>query len=295
MFYKGKMTDKLEKESSLTTPCDRDQEKKYQPNQNVPILTHTETTEAMSVLNNTSFVEKFPSVERKYADPQIDLQKIGLISFIPAKGATPNSNGIFGFAKLRGNYASEVEANERAEYIIRNVDSYHQIYHTYVGRPFPITVSSDYSKEVSQVDLQKEMTESISSDVKQKREKERRDIEEIKQKEKELLADVKKVEADDDHYTTLRVKKAQLTWTYLETSKKLEQMVGLIAKVRKEVNDMDNNNPELKKVYMDKYIDARKQAGLPVSGPEVNESFMKYLVEDVTLPTVDAEYKALYG
>ena len=31
------------------------------------------------------------------------MQRIGLLSFVPAKGATPNSKGIYGFAKMRGN------------------------------------------------------------------------------------------------------------------------------------------------------------------------------------------------
>ncbi|NBT86524.1 MAG: hypothetical protein EBT45_08565, partial [Alphaproteobacteria bacterium] len=112
--------------------------------------------------------------------PVLDMQKIGLVSFVPAKGAKPNDRGIYGFAKLRGNFANEAEANERAEFLIKTHDSYHQIYHTYVGRPFPITSSSDYSKEINRVELNKQMTEAIGQDVKEKREKEQREIEEIK-------------------------------------------------------------------------------------------------------------------
>jgi hypothetical protein len=131
-----------EKEHSLTAPADRDREKKWRPEQGAPPLTEDEVEAAISTLDNTSFTVKFSRVDRTYADPPISLQTIGLLSFTPAKGATPNDNGVFGFAKLRGNYASELEAKQRAEAIIRNVDSYHQIYHTYVGRPFPVTASS---------------------------------------------------------------------------------------------------------------------------------------------------------
>lgn len=284
------------RESALTAPSDRNPEKKYLPDQNAPALTTEQTQEAMKALNVTSFVERFPVVERRYADPAVDLQKIGLISFIPAKGATPNDKGVFGFAKLRGNYASEEEANARAEFIVRNVDSYHPIYHTYVGRPFPLTESSDYSKEISRVDLRKETTESISADVKSKREKDLQEIEEIKRREQELLEDVKKEkEATDDRYTTLRVKKAQLTWTYLETAKKLDQMKGLIAKARFEIDELDKSHPELKDNYMQKYIDARKQAGLPVDKKTTDTSFIKFMVEDVSIPEIDAEYEAMYG
>ena len=290
------MSKEWRKENTLTSPSDRSQEERFRLEQDAPQLTATQVSDAMKELNTSSFVERFPQVERRYADPPLELQRIGLISFVPAKGATPNSQGIYGFAKLRGNFATEVEANEQAERIIRSVDSYHQIYHTYVGRPFPLTQSSDYSKEVSQVDLQKEVSASMSDDIKRKREKEQKEIEEVKNREKELLEDVKKAEeATDDHYTTLRVKKAQLTWTYAETEKKLKQMAGLIARARREIEELDEKNPELKRVYFNKYMDARRQAGLSTSQVDTSDNFIKYMVEDLTLPAVEAEYQRLYG
>ena len=281
------------RESTLTTPEDR-QGKNFKLDTTTEPLTDCQTENAMEKLNK----KFFPEVERRYTDPSIDLQKIGLFSFVPARGATPNQQGIYGFAKLRGNFATENEANERAEQIIRNVDSYHQIYHTYVGRPFPLTVSSDFSREVSRVDLKKELSAAVNDDVKKKRDKEQKEMEEIKQREKELLDDVKKDQESEqnreDIYTTLRVKKAQLSWTYIETEKKLQQMCGLIAKTRREIEELEQRQPELKTTYYQRYVEARKQAGLSVSTDTVDTSFMKYLVEDVSLPSVDAEYKKLF-
>lgn len=283
--------------NTLTTPEDRGDSKTIESlKQSTPPLNNEQTIQAMQQLNKTAFVERFPEVERRFADPPVELQKIGLISFVPAKGATPNESGVFGFAKLRGNFATPVEANLHAEHLIRNVDSYHQIYHTYVGRPFPITVSSDYSQEVEKVDLQKEVSSTIREDVRKKREKEQQDIEEIKKREKELLADVKKEkEDDDDRYTTLRTKKAQLTWTLLETKKKVSEMINLIAKARKEIEDLEHENPSLTEVYYQKYLDARRQAGLQVDPATIGNTFMKYMVEDAVLPEVDEEYERLYG
>ena len=123
-------------ESSLSAPSDRNRETKWRPDQKSPPLTETQVDNALKTLNSSTFVEKFPKIERRYADPPVELQRYGLISFVPAKGATPNKNGIYGFAKLRGNFNTSTECNERAEYLIRNVDSYHQIYHAYVGRQF---------------------------------------------------------------------------------------------------------------------------------------------------------------
>jgi hypothetical protein len=284
------------KESTLTSPSDRNTTSEFRLDQNVAPLTDVQVSDAMKELNVSSYVERFPQVERRYADPPVELQKVGLISFVPAKGATPNEKGVYGFAKLRGNFASEQEANEQAERLIRNVDSYHQIYHTYVGRPFPLTQSSEYSKEVNQVDLQKEMASAMSDDIRKKREKEQKDIEEIKNREKELLEDVKKTEENrDDHYTTLRVKKAQLTWTYAETEKKMKQMAGVIAKTRYELEELDRTHPELKDLYFNKYMDARRQAGLSTDKIDAGNNFIKYMVEDLHLPAVEAEYQRLYG
>lgn len=283
------------RESTLTTPSDRDLSKNFKLDSSHECLTDKQTTNAMKVLNKNNF----PEVERRYADPVIDLQKIGLFSFVPARGATPNNQGIYGFAKLRGNFANENEANERAEDLVRNVDSYHQIYHTYVGRPFPLTVSSEFSKEVTKVDLKKELSNAVNDVVKQKRDKEQKEVEEIKEREKELLDDVKKDQDDEknreDLYTTLKVKKAQLSWTYIETEKKLQQMAGLIAKCRRDVEELEQRQPELKTTYYQRYIDARRQAGLSVVNDTVDTTFMRYLVEDVNLPAVDAEYKKLFN
>jgi flagellar motility protein MotE (MotC chaperone) len=265
-------------------------------NQNAPVLSDQELSSALNKLNITSHIERFPEVERRYTDPPVELQKIGLISFIPARGAKPNDKGIFGFAKLRGNYNTENEANERAEYLIRNVDSYHHIYHAYVGRPFPLTTSSDFSREVTKIDLQRETSVAVAQEVKRLREKEQKEMKEIEDREKELLDDVKKQEENlDDHYTTLRVKKAQLVWTYVDTKNKLQQMLRLIAKARKEIEDLEAKDSNLRNIYYDKYMEARKKAGLSTDKVENSDNFIKYMVEDISLPEVDEEYNKLYA
>ena len=212
-------------ENSLTSPEDRDRINKWKPAQNSPPLTVEETEIAVKELNNTSFTDKFPRIDRTYADPIIPMQYIGLISFVPAKGATPNENGVYGFAKLRGNYPSEIEATQRADHLIRNVDSHHQIYHTYVGRPFPITISSYYSEKTDEIDIRKEMTKDISSNIRKNKDNEEKEIREIKQREEKLIEESKKTEEDPyEEYITMRVKKAQLSWTYLEQIKKIDEI-----------------------------------------------------------------------
>jgi hypothetical protein len=235
------------------------------PEQGAPSLSEDEVVAAMKSLNNSKFTEKFPKVDRTYADPPPSLQNIGLISFTPAKGAKPNENGVYGFAK------------------------HHQIYHTYVGRPFPITASSDYSAETTEIDIRKQMTESISENVKQKKKDESQTMQEIKDREEELKKDVAEDKTEDPYetYTTLRVKKAQLAWTYLEHYNKMKEIKEIILKTRESINDMENESTEYKEKYFEKYMNARKEAGFKDSKEEFENSFMKFLVEDENLPGID--------
>ena len=284
-------------ESSLTAPEDRNTQNKWKPQQGVPPLSETELDEAMKSLNVTSFVEKFPVVDRTYQDPAIPLQTIGLVSFIPAKGAKPNEKGVFGFAKLRGNYGTLLEAEQRAEYLIRNVDSHHKIYHTYVGRPFPITVSSNYSAEQSEIDIRRETTQAISNNIKEHKDKEHKTMQEIKEREEKLLNESKKAREDNciqepeidpyENYITLCVKKAQLSWTFLEHLKKLKEVRDIIIKTRNEIVEMDVKYPEYREQYFKRYSDAREEAGLDTTN--IQDTFMKFMVEDAVIPTIDTD------
>lgn len=282
-----------EKENSLSSLADRNLENKWRPELGKPVLSDNETNMAMEELNNTSFVEKFRRIDRTYADPPVPLQTIGLISFTPAKGASPNENGVYGFAKLRGNFSTTMEANQQAETLIRGVDSYHQIYHTYVGRPFPLTLSSKYSAETEEIDIRKEMITSVSTNIKNKKQDEARTVKEIKDREESLLEESRAAVADEtvvdpyEEYITLRVKKAQLSWTYLEHIKKKEEIKEIILNTRTKLEELDNENPEFKDQYYEKYMKARNSAGIKESPQENQDNFIKFLVEDAVLPGID--------
>lgn len=269
--------------TSLTSPADRGDGKINREWLRAEPLTKDELTEATKALVDTNITDKFPRLERTYADPPVNLQTYGLVSFIPAKGATPDKDGVFGMMKLRGNYATPQEAYERTDMLIRNHDSYHKIYTTYVGRPFPITVSDRFSAEKSEIDIRKKVTEVISEDIKAKKAEEKKEIEDMQRREKELVDQTKPDHVADplEEYTVLRVKKAQLTWTYLETAKKMEDMKNSIIKVREEVAKIDAETPEYKEKYYEKYAEARRSAG--IEEEKTQESFMKYMVEDVEL------------
>lgn len=269
-------------QTSLTSPAD-----KLPRDSGVPTsynlgasLSETDVRAAVSENFVTTFTNKFPRIEKFYADPAVANQTYSLVSFMPSQGATPDKDGVFGMLKVRGTFATEDEAMLRAEWLIRNVDSYHAIYNTYVGRPFPLGANKKYVTDTTEVDIKKKVVEETSIDVRKKRDEEKQIMKQIEEREKELLADVEKKEDDPyDVYTELMVKKAQLTWTYHQTMQKMEDMKRNIIKAREEIAKMKGENPDYHEQYMDKYIDARKKAGLPAT----DDSFIKYMAEDLDL------------
>jgi len=271
-----------QKENSLTTPSERDKTKQYQLKGGVPVLDDQQTLDAMNTLCDRRVIDgTFPMVDRVYCDPAVPMQNYHIFSFVPSKGATPDKDGFYGFAKVRGAFATAHEADERTEYLIRNVDSYHKYYTCYVGRPFPITLSSNYSSESIEVDVRKKTTETLSENIRKQKADEQKQIKEIKDREKMLVDDTTNKKEDDpyDRYTELKVKKAQLSFTYLEHRKKMAEIKEIIIKTRSSLQEMDAENPDYEKRFYNKYMDARRESGLPAT----DDSFIRYLNEDADL------------
>jgi hypothetical protein len=270
-------------ESSLTTPSDRDLNNKWKPNQFEPPLNNDELKESLNELSDKSALTNFRQIDRTYVDPPVNLQSYSLFSFMPAKGASPNENGIYGFAKIRGSYASELEAQQRAEYLIRNVDSYNKIFHCYTGRPFPITTDSKYSATTDEIDIRKEMVKTVSQNIKEKKDEEYKVMNEIKRKEEELLADTKKEQEDPyESYITQKVKCAQLMFTYDQHRKKMAEVKNIIIKTKENLKELDEQYPEFKDKYFEKYMEARRQAGLK-DDENSQDNFIRFMVEDLEL------------
>jgi len=270
-----------ESQNSLTSPLDKVQNPPSSSyNLGAPSLTEQEVKEAMAELNVRDIVHKFPRFEKFYADPQLGNQNYALVSFVPSKTATPDADGVYGMLKVRGTFATEDEAMLRAEYIIRNGDSYHSIYSSYVGRPFPLAVNKKYITDTTEVEIKKKIVESTSTEIRKKREEERQTMKEIQEREKELLADIERKEIDPyDSYTELMVKKAQLSWTYHQTLQKMEEMKKNIIKAREEIKTMREQNEDYHEQYMGPDMEARTKAGLPAT----DDSFIKYMAEDLDL------------
>lgn len=285
------MTDSVLTSLSVGTSPTARSKLKY--DQFISELTNEETEIATKQLIDKSFINVFPKVERSYADPPIPDQKYVLISFIPAKGASPNDKGIYGMAKVRGVYPTIEQCDERSDFIIKKKDSIHKIQYAHVGMPFPLTLDSKYASETTEIDIKKDITTNMSHSIKESRDNDQKIMKEMQEKEKKLLEDSKKAKEAEtkneiirdnyEDYITLRVKKAQLTWTYKEHQKKMEEIKNIIIKARKEISDVEEANPNYKDEYFEKYKQARVDAGLKADSDQLQNSFMKYLVEDVDL------------
>ena len=258
-------------QTSLTAPNDRTSNTfRISPKVN---LTEEETTIAVNDLVVKDFVKKYPATERTFADPSIPGQRLCLVSFVPSVDAKPDKDGVYGMIKVRGSFETEEECDTRAEQLIREVDSYHKILHAFVGKPFPATTSSKWSADTTEIDIKKKATEVISKDIKKQRQEDKKEIEEIKERERKLLEDVEKDFDPYERYIELRVKKAQLVWTYIETQNKMNEMKDSILNTRVEIQELDEENPEFISTYREKYMQARRDAGLK----EDDASFLTYL------------------
>lgn len=265
---------------SMTCPKDRPNPSQVVRQPTHPPLEGNELREAVSTLNRKTFVQ----VDRQYADPPLKDQKIVLFSFVPSKGAKPDEDGWYGMAKVRGVFGNEDMANEYAEKLIREHDSYHEIFHAYVGRPFPVTNKTGYEEEIKTLDIKHKTVRLISEDILNKKRDEEKEIKEMQDREQTLLEGSKRAKEDIpedpyDIYITDQVKRAQLIWTYKETIKKCEQMKDLIKTTNEKIAGTETEHPEYRDQYKDKYMQARRDAGL--TEEQAEDSFIKYLGVDL--------------
>jgi hypothetical protein len=105
----------------------------------------------------------------------------------------------------------------------------------------------------------------------------------IKEREKQLLDESKRAQAGEpqdifEEYITENVKRAQLVWTFHETKKKMVQMEESFKKATQRIKEIDELNPEFVNKYKDKYMQARRESGIP----DDNDSFIKYLGLDLS-------------
>jgi hypothetical protein len=128
----------------------------------------------------------------------------------------------------------------------------------------------------------------MSSAIKEKKMEEKKIVDDMKEREEALIAESKRGpdEVDPfDTYITLKVKKAQLSWTYLEHQKKMAEVRTSLRATKTTLDQMDTEFPEYQHQYFDKYMKVRKSSGFE-DKDITKDNFMQYLVEDAVLEGV---------
>lgn len=243
----------------------------------------------------------FPQINRRFVDPVssnepqyalfsfIKKQDLELLSFFEAIHPTLSSEHkmlmeqlknrkglVHGVAKIRGAFHTLSEAEAKAEKIIREIDSSNSVFTCKIGIPFPLVVEG-YSEETCTVDLQNEVESTLAENIKQKRNKERREMEEIKEREAALRSDVAKDPSLDEleNYITNRVKLAHLRYAIDQHEVKRTEALGFEKDCINFLLELESKNPSFETQYMEKYLSGRKAAG--VSDDYAFEGFMGYM------------------
>lgn len=226
-----------------------------------PVLTQEQVAAAKSDL-----VIKYPKVKRHIIDPpftaQSKKQKYGMFSFYASRGAKPDINGLYGTIILRGADKKVEDLEKRAEYIIQNVDSRHELYIAEIGAEKPLSFDTKYCLDVKVVE------KSVDEAKKEAIESEKKDIEnakaQIETKKKELYEDVKKDpnEVDIDYYATCRMKLANVRQHLEEQLRQMQRSRDIIQATKEKLIQMDAEHPEFKDEFISKMQATFQERGI---------------------------------
>jgi hypothetical protein len=241
--------------ASREPQCLRDRPK---PLSGTPPMTEEQAAVATKELTNSSYLKlKFPRVVRTRRDPPLANQNFYMFTFVPSKEARPDSDGCFGVMKQRGTFSTPTEAEEWAENIIRNTDSYSENIIGYVGADFPLSVDSKYCLSTKEVDVRTKMDTISRDNIRAQRENDKKEMEEVQERRRNLLADTEQSKAevtnDLEYYTTLRVKRANILMLQEECENKLKECSKIHATTTSEIEELDEKFPEYIKEYESKY------------------------------------------
>jgi ribosomal protein S18 len=255
-------------------------------------LRHEEVSEACAEL----LVRENPlfrKIDNKFRDPKIVGQEYALFSFLPAIGASPNKFGVFGYAKVRGNFATEEEAQQHAIGLIQKVDSTHSILTTTVGCPFPLALNNKTQLETNEVNLNKDAQDAFEKMHKKETEEERQNKKEVLERKKQLE---KSVDDDEisavDQYITERVKIAHGVFRIIEMRKDIELIKRRILETNKILETAETEFPEILDQFKDKFNEVSKSTGVDKADDEMAKLIRTFVFEKPNFEEVFETNKA---
>ena len=225
-------------------------------------LTDEQTEEAYKAL-----VVRFPKVERLPVDPPIAGQSTALFSF---KFLPKPVNGVYGFLKFRGAFASQPEWEAHAKNIIRTVDSKHHIWPYQQGRWMPITTNDDFIQETLDVGQNDEVVNIYNQRETEEQKQQSHAVKEIKSRERKLMEEAQRKEHDNsslDYYAQQVMKIQQLT-SWLEMMRKRKHdMLKALQSGREEITRVETDHPEYKDQVNAKIRSIKEEVGLDADAP----------------------------
>jgi hypothetical protein len=233
---------------------------------------------------------KFRNFDKCLMDPEIpESQQISLISFIPSATAVPDADGVFGILKVRGSFENSDSAAKRSEYLIKNYDSYHSIYHVYTGAPFPLGLNSKLIKEKKEYEINTKAVEIASQSVRKQMDAEKKNKAEVESRIEDLVAPEEK--PDLETYSDELAKRAQNIWVIHKTLEKIKEYRTNVMRATVKIDALEAkhiNDPEgsLRDRTKQRFHDLKKKFNVK----ENDDSFIKHVCEDIDL---DAELETL--
>ena len=242
---------------------------------------------AFKDLHVNQVVSPYLKCDRKFADPQINGQNYALYSFTPSNGVKPDSDGLYGFIKVRGVFGRIEEAEERSKELIQYFSA-NQVFICDVGKPVPLEHELTNKENIIEIDHpdREEKNIKFAELIGDQTIKEKKEIENILKKEELLKADVAKGPEDKDpiqKYIELIHKRATCAYLYTQHQEKMEETKNIILRTRQQIADMDLQHPNLKDEYMEHYLNTAKECGIDKATDNMAVMIKNYIGRDPDL------------
>jgi murein L,D-transpeptidase YcbB/YkuD len=227
----------------------------------------TELTQEQTEAAFKELIIRFPKLERLQVDPPLAGQQFGLFSF---KLLPKPVNGVYGFLKFRGAFASQAEWETHAKTIIRSVDSKHHIWPYQQGRWMPITTNEEFAAETLEVGQQDELNNIFNQKETEEQKREAQSVREIKSRERKLLEESKQKYTDKStlDYYAQKVMSIQQLESWLERQRKQKRdMLSALRAAQEELSRIDQDHPDYKNQVDQKIKDIKAEIGLGEDAP----------------------------
>ena len=219
---------------------------------------------------NAAFKElivKFPKLERLPVDPPVAGQNYGLFSF---KLLPKPVNGVYGFLKFRGAFATEKEWESHAKNLIRTVDSKHHIWPYQLGRWMPITVNEEFAQETLEVGQQDELNNVFNHQDTDDRKREAASVREVKSREQKLIEESRRKTTDNsslEYFAQQVMKQQQLVQWLTQMRSRKHDLLKALQSSKEEIARLSVEHPEYVTEVDGKINAIKAEIGLPPDAP----------------------------